>query len=627
MRKGRFPRRVGIALVAAVALVSQFATAAPASAALATTPPAYNSATSADPQSIGQIALYDASGDRVIGGSLTNLGGAIYAVSDGPVRSGATAARLIVAAPDNTSAPTQWASQPVSAATNFPITAATTVPTVVSSATGPVATLNGTSDGDLASFLNVAALDTTSGYAGYAQLRLLDSGAGLAAATTWATTEISFDLSADTWAQVFPAAPDSASTTTRVTVTPANQTVAFGAITGPFAATATVTPAGATGTVQFLVDGVNAGSPVAVSAGSATTTLASLAVACGSTAATRFVVTAAFTADAPRAGRAGFANSSSANTTVNAQFSCPAGNPGTVNLVLSSASVLRGINTLTATASVTDTNSPSTPVSSGSIQFVVDGIAVGSAVAVSGTGVATSTIATASLTSTSSPGTEHSVVAVYTGGATIADSSSSAAMFNLVEPSSADLANLQTSVAPGTLDLTTALTIDTPLVVPALTLNPVVDQYDSSLAITGLSMTDTRPGNLPYTLSMSSTDLHKVGVATPAVNESISAQNVGFNITALVSTNAAPSTFLGSQVPGTSTAGQNFTGFNNASAPHVQATDTGSLGLGGASPHPILHANQGLGTTVVAATLTITAPTNLLDGTYAGTVTFSVLGS
>jgi hypothetical protein len=171
------------------------------------------------------------------------------------------------------------------------------------------------------------------------------------------------------------------------------------------------------------------------------------------------------------------------------------------------------------------------------------------------------------------------------------------------------------------------LTINTPLLLPALTLNSTADEYTSSLNITGLSMTDTRPGNLPYTLFLISTNLNKVGVAAPNANQSISAQNVGWNVTSLVSTNATPNTFLGSQTPGTSTAGQNFTGFNNPSAAHVQVTDTGSLGLGGSSPHPILHANQGLGTTVVAATLTIRAPTNLLDGTYAGTVTFSVLGS
>jgi alkyl sulfatase BDS1-like metallo-beta-lactamase superfamily hydrolase len=41
----------------------------------------------------------------------------------------------------------------------------------------------------------------------------------------------------------------------------------------------------------------------------------------------------------------------------------------------------------------------------------------------------------------------------------------------------------------------------------------------------------------------------------------------------------------------------------------------------------VLHANSGLGTTVAAGTLTITAPTNTVDGTYRGTVTFTIIGS
>jgi hypothetical protein len=398
-------------------------------------------------------------------------------------------------------------------------------------------------------------------------------------------------------------------------------------MTGPFVATATVTPSGAIGTVQFKVDGASAGSPVNVSSGSASATLTSLAAMCGSTASTSFVVTASFVAATPTAGHVGFASSASNNTAVNAQFSCPPGNPGTVNLMLSSANISRGINTLTATASVTDTNSPSTPVTTGSIQFMVDGVNAGSPVAVSNSGVASTTIATSSLTSSASPGTSHTVAALYSGGATIASTSSTVATFNLVEPSAADLQNIQTSIAAGTLDLTTALTVGTPLLLPALTLNPAVDEYSSTINVSGLSMTDTRPGNLPYTLSLLATDLTKMGVASPNSNEVINAQNVGFDVTTLVSTNATPNTFLGSQNPGASTADQNFTGFNNAPANHVQMGDTGTLGLGGTTPHRILHANQGLGTTVVSATMTIKAPTNIVVGTYQGTVTFSVVGS
>ena len=70
----------GAAAVAALALagVGMAATAAPASAALATTPPAYVGNTAVDPNSNGNFLLYDANGNRIVGGSLTNLGGAIY---------------------------------------------------------------------------------------------------------------------------------------------------------------------------------------------------------------------------------------------------------------------------------------------------------------------------------------------------------------------------------------------------------------------------------------------------------------------------------------------------------------------------------------------------------------------
>ncbi|MEI6721340.1 MAG: hypothetical protein WCO67_11270, partial [Betaproteobacteria bacterium] len=103
--------------------------------------------------------------------------------------------------------------------------------------------------------------------------------------------------------------------------------------------------------------------------------------------------------------------------------------------------------------------------------------------------------------------------------------------------------------------------------------------------------------------------------------------NVGLNVTALMSTNITPATFLGAQTPGAATAGQNITGFNNAAAAHVAAADAGSLGLGGVSSHIVEHVNAGLGTTVTNGTLSITAPSNTLDGTYTGTITFSIIGS
>ena len=65
----------GAAGVAVLALAGMglAATAAPASAAyVSTNPPSYNNATTADPQSIGHIKFYDASGNQVVSGSPAN---------------------------------------------------------------------------------------------------------------------------------------------------------------------------------------------------------------------------------------------------------------------------------------------------------------------------------------------------------------------------------------------------------------------------------------------------------------------------------------------------------------------------------------------------------------------------
>lgn len=304
----------------------------------------------------------------------------------------------------------------------------------------------------------------------------------------------------------------------------------------------------------------------------------------------------------------------------------------TTNLALSATTINAGVDTLTATATVTDTSSTAA-VTAGSVQFKVDGTPIGNPVNVATTsGVATLVIPTVGLAYSAPGGTPHAVTADYTDGTTWAASTSSSASFSLIGFGT-DAQNIQTSIPAGTLDLTTSLTFSTPLLVPALTITPTANEYFSSLDIAGLSFTDTRPGALPYTMSAIATNLTKQGVANPGVNETISAQDIGLNINGLVSTNASPATFLGSQAPGytpcapASSTCTNFTGYDNAAAAHVQATDPGSLGLGGASPHPIIHANSGLGTSVFRAILQIRAPTNILDGTYKGTVTFSIVGS
>ena len=596
----------------------------------------------------GEIWLYDSTGARITGGADYNNLGSFFAGQTTAKTTGATLANLSIAFPDNTNAvPSTWFSAALQPSTAFSTSASapTAVGPVIAKANWPAGTT------PIADTLSGGTLSTATNYQNVFELRSANSGPGVSAGGKYWAVDIEFNpgttafdgLAAGEW-RVLQQVNPTTTTTSITSVTPASQNVA-GGTTGSVTAVAAVSPAAA-GTIQFKVDGVNSGSPVTVASGSATATLSGLTGALSP--GTNHVVTAAFTAAAPATYAVGYANSASTNTATNATIVWKPATATTTNLALSSANINYGVDTLTATATVTETATPANAATSGSVQFQVDGANVGSPVNVNGSGVATLVIPTGSLTSSAAPGTSHAVTAVFTDGNTWATSTSSASNFNVTicDFCGGEPQNVQTSIPAGTLDLSTSLTFSTPLLVPAMSLSSSASEYYSSVNIAGLSFTDTRPGNLSYTMSAISSNLVKQGLTHPASNnETISAQDVGLDISSLVSTNASPPTFLGSQLPGTtlctpatstfsttapantSTNCQNFTGFNNAAALHVQASDPGSLGLGGSSPHPIIHANAGVGTTVFAARLEIRAPTNLVDGTYAGTVTFSIIGS
>lgn len=379
----------------------------------------------------------------------------------------------------------------------------------------------------------------------------------------------------------------------------------------PASFTANVTPASAVGTVQFKRGTTNIGSPVAVSGGVATSPPTGL-LAAGS-----YSITAEFTG--------GSSSTTQFGNSVSAAF------PYTVAQVTAATVTNLALSGLTA-GSVEQPNNVGgiavvtaggTPVAGGSCAFFLDGQAAPFATdATAADGFSFSSLGTSSLTVAG-----HSVVAVYTGVIGFGGSTSPPATFTVTAPAyTPDVQYIETVIAPGTLIISTPYTSTSPLQVGTMVLNPTATEYSASAPFTGISVADTRPGNLPYTLSAISSNLTKNGVAAPNANETINAQNVGLTGLALISTNSTPNTYLGGVAPGGSTAGQNFTAFNNAAAPHVAAGAAGTAGLGG-TPKVVLHANTGLGTTVSAGTLTILAPTNTLDGTYRGTVTFTIIGS
>lgn len=410
----------------------------------------------------------------------------------------------------------------------------------------------------------------------------------------------------------------SVATTTVVSASPASIDTL-----GSATFTATVSPASGTaiaGQVQFKVGGVNFGAPVAVNASGVAVSGAYSSATTGNKA-----ITADFLGGSDANNNYG---ASSGSTTL-AVTQASAGT--TTGISLSSASVAYPA-TVTATATVTRT-AGGAAVTGGTVQFKVDGANFGSPVAVNSSGIAVSA-AIARNAGTYAVTAEFSGVTV--SGVAYGASTSPSASFDVTAPAFApDVQNVTTTIPAGTLVISTPYSCatlacdapgDNPLNLGNMVLNATATEYKSFGTFEGIQVTDTRPGNLPWTVSAISSNLNKVGVASPNNNEIINAQNVGLTALALSSTNVTPATFLGGVAAGGSTAGQNLTGFDNPAAAHLDGAAAGTAGLGG-SPKAVLHANSGLGTTVTAGTLTITAPTNTLDGTYTGTITFTIIGS
>jgi uncharacterized repeat protein (TIGR03803 family) len=185
--------------------------------------------------------------------------------------------------------------------------------------------------------------------------------------------------------------PTSAGTSTVVTSN--NSSSIFGQ---PVTFTATVTPSssGETGTVQFQIDGSNAGSPVALSGNTAEYITSTLAVGSHSIAAIY-------------SGDSNFTGSTSPIFTQSVADAAT-----TTAVTTSNASITQG-QPVTFTATVTPASGSG---ETGTVQFQVDGASVGSPVALTGN--------TAAYTTSTLAGGTHSIVAVYTGDNSFAGSTS-----------------------------------------------------------------------------------------------------------------------------------------------------------------------------------------------------------
>ncbi|MDT4943501.1 MAG: trimeric autotransporter adhesin, partial [Pseudonocardiales bacterium] len=115
--------------------------------------------------------------------------------------------------------------------------------------------------------LGGAVLDGTAGYANIVQVRLLQSGG-----TNFWASDISYDSAAGTWTQVFPVVATATPTTTALAASPVGHQTPGGTVT----LTATLSPSNSDGAVQFKDGATDVGSPVAVTSGTAQTTVTTL---------------------------------------------------------------------------------------------------------------------------------------------------------------------------------------------------------------------------------------------------------------------------------------------------------------------------------------------------------------
>ncbi len=588
-------RRV-IASASMLAITGGVLAATATGAHAATTPP-----WEPDPNAVGSLTFYNSSGTAVTGGNdLTDL--FAYAEASTADATGGTKAYLEFAAPapeTPVNATGDFLTGTAFGEDTFPVT---TAPAPLNTATNPVAT--GGTAANLANFIAGTTAQTAAGYVNVYQIRLITTGAGGVGTQpdgTYWEDDILVDPTTGTWTEEYPVqgtAP-AASTTTTLTANPATATVGIADTL-----TATETPATA-GSVEFE----NGTTDLGTATVDATTGVATLSTTF--TAAGTDSLSAVFT---PTDTTDYSGSTGTLSLTVN-----PAATPTTTSLTVSENGTTGSSITLSSTVLA-----GTTPVTAGTVSWYDNGSTTalaGSGVTPDATGTATDTIA-AGLAAGS-----HSIVAVFTptNPADFEASQSSAQQFVLQPPTTGacaqtgsnctSTANIEATVPVGTLVLSTPYTATSPLNLGNLTLNSGLTEYTGTAPFDGITIVDTRAGDLPWTLTALASNLTDGGTNP---GSTICAQNVG--LTGVTST------------PGSGFAGTVTATDEPAASPAVAPSGTpaacptsagGLVGTGGTAV-TVAAASAGLGTDVLNGTLTLDAPTSTEPGLFTGTITFTV---
>jgi hypothetical protein len=125
----------------------------------------------------------------------------------------------------------------------------------------------------------------------------------------------------------------------------------------------------------------------------------------------------------------------------------------------------------------------------------------------------------------------------------------------------------------------------------------------------GITITDTRAGDLPWTASVETTNF------VDGASDVINGQNLSF-------TGVTPSYISGNALQSPDVTTTNITSTPPGGTPYG-ASATGTDGLGG-EQHQFASATAGDGQVYINGLLTLTAPTSTPAGTYTATLTFTI---
>ena len=529
------------------------------SAALAAAPP-----WEPDPSSIGGLTFYDAAGNQITGGNVADAPFASYALASAPGRAGDNKATLFGYLPKNGVAIGAWTGEALSGSPTYPNASA---PAPLNSSALPLVSLTG-GDETIAQLAGDLPNTATDAYQGLYQLRVKTSGPGQPAGSTYDSADIL--ISGSTWTVVYPAVVATPTSTTLATVPASPQNAGT-----PVTLNAAVSPATA-GTVQFKDGASNIGSPVSVSGGAASTSSSSLTVGSHS-------LTAVFTPTNTTL----FAGSTSPGVTfvVNGIPATPTTTGLSVN-----PSTAPAFTAVALHADVTKTSDATAlAAGTGSVKFL-DGATV--------LGTAPLTASGASLSSSSFAVGTHQVTAQFvpTDPATFSGSTSLQVAFTATQPTSAPaVQTVKVSLASGTLTITTPYSAANPFDLGNLVLDPSHAQYSASAPFgdaadpaSGVSVVDTRAGDLPWTASVTTTDF------VNGSGDLINGQNLSFR---QVTPGYIPSDALNASTKPVVTS--DVTDAATAYAPG----DSGSDGAKG-GPHQFASAAHGLGSVMSSGTST-----------------------